>query len=92
LVSAVQKLTQLNQLREAVDSSASHVPLNDRIKFIRTMAALQWDDRKTGSGWRICSDNGGLGRSSRFQMPRPIKLHVDLIFGHRALTGDGPSR
>jgi hypothetical protein len=49
-VSAVQKLTQLNQLREAVDSSASHVPLNDRIKFIRTMAALQWDDRKTGSG------------------------------------------
>ena len=48
-MSAVQKLTRLNQLREAVDSSASYVPLKDRIKFIRTLAALQWDDRKTGS-------------------------------------------
>jgi hypothetical protein len=42
LVSAVLKVTRLNQLREAVDSSASYVPTKERIKFIRTIAGLQW--------------------------------------------------
>jgi hypothetical protein len=42
LVSAVEKVTRLNQLLEAVDSNGSYVPLKQRIEFICcAMAALQ---------------------------------------------------
>ncbi len=43
LVSAVLKVTRFNQLREAVESSASYVPTKERIRFIRTIAGLQWN-------------------------------------------------
>jgi hypothetical protein len=43
LVSAVQKLTHLNQLREAGDTNARYVPLKERTAFIRAMARLQWE-------------------------------------------------
>ena len=42
LVSAVLKVTRFNQLRESVESSASYVPTKERIRFIRTIAGLQW--------------------------------------------------
>ena len=43
LVSAVQKVTRFNQRRDAVATSASYVPLNERITFIRAMAGLSWE-------------------------------------------------
>jgi hypothetical protein len=42
LVSAVQKVTQFNQRRDAVATSASYVSLKERITFIRAMAGLSW--------------------------------------------------
>jgi hypothetical protein len=43
LVSAVQKVMRFNQRRDAVATSASYVPLNERIAFIRAMAGLSWE-------------------------------------------------
>jgi hypothetical protein len=43
LVSAIQKVTRFNQLRDAVASSASYVSLKERVRFIRTIAALEWN-------------------------------------------------
>ena len=43
LVSAVQKVTRFNQRRDAVATSASYVPLTERITFIRAIAGLSWE-------------------------------------------------
>lgn len=43
LVTAVQKVTRFNQLREAVESSARYVSLKDRVQFIRAVAGLPWN-------------------------------------------------
>ena len=43
LVSAIQKVTRFNQLRDAVASSARYVSLKERVRFIRTIAALEWN-------------------------------------------------
>ena len=42
LVSAIQKVTRFNQLRDAVATSARYVPLKERVRFIRTIAGLEW--------------------------------------------------
>ena len=43
LVSAIQKVTRFNQLRDTVASSARYVSLKERVRFIRTIAALEWN-------------------------------------------------
>ena len=43
LVSAIQKVTRFNQLRDTVATSASYVSLKERVRFIRTVAALEWN-------------------------------------------------
>jgi hypothetical protein len=43
LVSAVQKVTRFNQLRNAVASDTSYVPLKEQIMFIRAIAGLSWE-------------------------------------------------
>ena len=43
LVSAVQKMMRFNQLRGANATSASYVPLKERITFIRAIAGLSWE-------------------------------------------------
>lgn len=43
LVSAIRKVTRFNQLRDTVASSARYVSLKERVRFIRTIAALEWN-------------------------------------------------
>jgi hypothetical protein len=43
LVSAVRKVTRLNERRGAVARRSSYVPLKERIMFIRTISALPWE-------------------------------------------------